>query len=190
LTGGLGTDVCRLRHIQTQFRHTTLEQFKLPIEHALSAAPGDENTSSLVHLPLIDRPMIKKQMASIAHKSVMAELTAVPKDLERFIAQASATTKKGKPGTIRRESMVTRLADYQGMKAKVGLYAEMLGMRQQEIARSLDTLQQTARTLLDTAAGAASEDEDDGDDAEGQQLVAAVKAQPIGATTVVLRDTI
>jgi hypothetical protein len=88
--------------------------------------------------------MIKKQMASIAHKSVMAELTAVPKDLERFIAQASATTKKGKPGTIRRDSMVTRLADDQGMKAKVGLYTEMRGMRQQEIARSLDTLQQTA----------------------------------------------
>jgi len=38
--------------------------------------------------------------------------------------------------------MVARLADDQGMKAKVGVYAEMLGMRQQEIARSLATLQQ------------------------------------------------
>jgi len=84
-------------------------------------------------------------MVSIAHTSVMAELTALQKDLERVTAQASATTRKGKPATIRRESMVARLADYQGMKAKVGLYAEMLGMRQQEIARSLDTLQQTAR---------------------------------------------
>ena len=124
---------------------------------ALPAAPGEENTSSLVHLPIIDRPTIKRQMASIAHKSVMAELTALRKGVERFIAQASATIKKGKPGTIRRESMVTRLADDQGMKAKVGLYAEMRGMRQQEITRSLDTFQQTARTLLDTAAGAASE---------------------------------
>ncbi len=85
-------------------------------------------------------------MVSIAHASVMAELTALQKDLERVTAQASATTRKGKPATIRRESMVARLADYQGMKAKVGLYAEMLGMRQQEIARSLDTLQQTAPT--------------------------------------------
>ena len=86
--------------------------------------------------------------------------------------------------------MVARLADDQGMTAKVGLDAEMRGMRQQEIARSLDTLQQTARTLLDTTAGTASEDEDGGDDAEGQQLVAVVKAQPIGAMTAVLRDTI
>jgi len=34
-----------------QFQHTTLEQFKPLIEHALSAAPGEENTRSLVHLP-------------------------------------------------------------------------------------------------------------------------------------------
>jgi len=45
--------------------------------------------------------------------------------------------------------------------AYIGLYAEMLGVRQQEIVHSLDTLQQTAHTLLDTAGGAASEDEDD-----------------------------
>ncbi len=144
------------------------------IEGALPAAPGEENTSSLVHLPIIDRPTLKKQMDSIAHKSFMAELTAPQKDLERVIAQASATTKKGKAGTIRRASMVARLADDQGMKATVGLYAEMMGMRQQEIARSLDALQQTARTLLDTAAGAASEDgdEDGADEGAGQQPAA------------------
>jgi len=149
---------------------------------ALPAAPGEENTSRLVHLPIIDRPTIKKQMASIAHKSVMAELTALRKDVERFIAQASATIKKGKPGTIRRARLVARLADDQGMKATVGLYAEMLGMRQQEIARSLDTLQQTARTLLDTAAGAASDD-DDGDTADaGQQPAGAATPEPVAAT--------
>jgi len=144
VTGVSGTDVYRLRHIQTQFRHATLKQHKLPIEHAL--------------------------------------LTALQKDLARFIAQASATTKKGKPGTIRRESMVARLADYQGMKATVGLYAEMLGMRQQEIARSLDTLQQTARTLLDTAAGAASDDDDGDTDDAGQQPTSAATPEPVGAT--------
>jgi len=144
VTGVSGTDVYRLLHIQTQFRHATLKQHKLPIEHAL--------------------------------------LTALQKDLERFIAQASATTKKGKPGTIRRESMVARLADYQGMKATVGLYAEMLGMRQQEIARSLDTLQQTARTLLDTAAGAASDDDDGDTDDAGQQPTSAAAPEPVGAT--------
>jgi len=81
--------------------------------------------------------------------------------------------------------MVTRLADYQGMKAKVGLYAEMLGMRQREIARGLDTLQQTARTLLDTAAS----DDDDGDtDDAGQQPTGAVTPEPVGATAAVPGD--
>ncbi len=164
-------------------RRAALTTLKRLIEEALPAAPGEENTSSLVHLPIIDRPTIKRQMASIAHKSFMAEVTALQKDLERFIAQAGATTKKGKPGTIRRESMVARLADYQGMKAKVGLYAEMLGMRQQEIARSLDTLQQTARTLLDTAAGAASEDEDDGGDDADKQPAGAATPDPVGAAS-------
>jgi hypothetical protein len=117
-----------------------------------------------------------------------ALLTALQKDLERVIAQASATTTTGKLGTIRRESMVARLADDQSMKATVGLYAEMLGMRQQEIARSLDTLQQTARTLLDTAAGAASEDDDDGDDTGGQQLSGAAAPEPVGATAAAPGD--
>jgi len=73
------------------------------IEGARPGSPGEDNTSRLVHLPIIDRPTIKKQMASIAPKSFLAELTALQKDLERFIAQASAATKKGKPGTIRRD---------------------------------------------------------------------------------------
>ncbi len=84
--------------------------------------------------------------------------------------------------------MAARLADDQGMKAKVGLYAEMLGMRQQEIARSLDALQQTARTLLDTAAGAASEDEDDGDDTGSQQPVGMPEPELVGATSTTSDD--
>jgi hypothetical protein len=143
-------------------RRAALARLKHLIEVALPAAPGEENASSLVHIPIIDRPTIKKQMARIAHKSFMAELTALQKDLERFIEQASTTTTKGKPGRIKRESMLARLADYQAMKAKVGLYSEMLGMRQQEILRGLDQLQTTARTLLETAAAALGAEEDAG----------------------------
>jgi len=74
------------------------------------------------------------------------------------------------------------------MKAKVGLYAEMLGMRQQEIARSLNTLQQTARTLLNTAAGAASDDDDGDTDDAGQQPTSAAAPEPVGATAAVPGD--
>jgi len=78
---------------------------------------------------------------------------------------------------------VARLADDQGMKATVGLYAEM-----QEITRSLDTLQQTARTLLDTAAGAASDDDDGNTDDAGQQPTGAATPEPVGATAAVPGD--
>jgi len=80
---------------------------------------------------------------------------------------------------------VARLADDQDTKALVGLYTEMLGMRQQEIACSLDTLQQTTHTLLDAATGAASEDEDN---AEGERAVGAPEL--VWAMSAVLGDNI
>jgi hypothetical protein len=126
---------------------------------ALPAAPGQENASSLVHLPILDRPAIKRQMAAIAHRSFMSELVALQKDLERFVQQAQAVTRSGKQGRIKSQSMVSRLADYQAMKARVALYGEMMEMRQQEILRGLEQLQTTARTLLETAAGALSADD-------------------------------
>src|SRR6202051_2201310 len=100
-------------------------------------------------------------MSAIAHRSFMAELTTLQKDLERFIEQAQSKTRKGKPGRIKQESMLARLADYQGMKAKVQMYSEVLGMRQQEIIGHLDQLQATARGLLEAAAEALSEEEDE-----------------------------
>ncbi len=84
--------------------------------------------------------------------------------------------------------MVAGPADDQGMKAKVPLYAEMLGVRQHEIRRSLDTLQQTA-TLLDTTAGAAGDESED-DDTTGQQATGVVEPELVGATAAAPGDNL
>lgn len=59
------------------------------------------------------------------------------------------TTKKGK---VKAESMIACLADYQAMKAKIQLYQETLGLRQEELLASLDRLSATAHSLMETAA--------------------------------------
>ncbi len=64
----------------------------------------------------------------------------------------------------------------------------MLGLRQQERARSLDTLQQTARALLDAAAGAANEDEDDDAGDESQQLADMAKPAMVEPTSATADD--
>jgi hypothetical protein len=150
-------DACALRpgggvYFVPYVRRDALVRLKDLIERALPAPSDGENTSSLATFAHIDRPGTKKQMSTIVHTSFMAELTALHKDLDRFVQQAKTSTKKGKPGRVQRTSMEDRLAQYQTMCAKVTLYSELLGMRQQEILRGLEELQATAHQLLEEAA--------------------------------------
>jgi hypothetical protein len=141
-----------------------LQTLKDLIELDLPAAPGETNSSTLAALPVIDRPKTKQQMSQLAHRSFMSELTTLQKDLQRFIdqAQKTTTTKKGKVkhGKVKAESMIARLADYQAMKNKIQLYHETLGVRQEELLASLDSLSATARGLMEAATDALAESED------------------------------
>src|SRR5579883_836923 len=103
-----------------------LQQLKDLIETKLPAAPGGVNSSHLSAFPVIDRPKTKKEMSQLSHRSFLAEVEALQKDLQRFVEQAQSKTKKGKPGRVKQQSIVARLADYQAVKAKVQLYNEVL----------------------------------------------------------------
>lgn len=139
-----------------------LQTLKDLIELELPAAPGETNGSTLAAIPVIDRPKTKQQMSQLAHRSFMADLLTLQKDLQRFIDQAQkvTTSKKGKVkhGKVKTESMIARLADYQAMKAKIQLYHDTLGLRQEELLASLDHLSTTARSLMETAAEAMAAD--------------------------------
>ena len=139
-----------------------LQTLKDLIELELPAAPGETNGSTLAAIPVIDRPKTKQQMSQLAHRSFMGDLITLQKDLQRFIDQAQkvTTSKKGKVkhGKVKTESMIARLADYQAMKAKIQLYHDTLGLRQEELLASLDQLSTTARSLMETAAEAMAAD--------------------------------
>ena len=144
-----------------------LQTLKDLIELEHPAAPGESNGSTLASIPVIDRPKTKQQMSQLAHRSFMGDLLTLQKDLQRFIDQAQkvTTSKKGKVkhGKVKTESMIARLADYQAMKAKIQLYHDTLGLRQEELLASLDQLSVTARSLMEAAAEAmAGELEADG----------------------------
>ncbi len=141
-----------------------LRRLKDLIEVTLPQTAGVQTSNSyVIHLPIIDRPQTKQQMGQITHRSFLAELVALQKDLEQFTVrlEKAATTekKRGNQGRVSQMSILTRLEQYQGLKAKVKLYSETLDLKKEEILMHLEQLQATARALLETAATALEEEE-------------------------------
>jgi hypothetical protein len=150
-------DACAMRrgggvYFVPYAQRPALQRLKYLLEVAL--CPGWETNSRLVHLPIVDQPATRAQLASIAHTSFLRELTALQKDLERFSAQAQTTTQRGTAGRIKPQSMRSRLAAYQGMQARIERYGTLLGIQQHALRRGLAQLEATARRLLQTAAPA------------------------------------
>jgi hypothetical protein len=140
----------------------------------------EENTSTLLHLPVVDTKTTKSQMAQIAHRSFMDEVTALQKHLHTFIERAEEAQEKGKQARISTESMLLRLEEYKAMKAKAQLYNQVLDMRQQEILTNLEGLQETARKLMDVA----TEAEDPLEEAHDQQAPLTSSDESIEEATV------
>lgn len=155
LRPGGGVSFVPYRHRDALQRLKALVEQALPAESCESGIPG-----TLVHIPVIDRPATRAHMARVVHQALLGEVGTMQKELERLIEQAQARTDKGQPGKVRQSTVLHRLADYRAMRAKVELYGEILGARQQEALQVLGQLQHTARTLLDTAAGSMADDDE------------------------------
>jgi hypothetical protein len=138
------------------YRHRDrLQRLKVLVEQALPAESCDSlSTGTLLHLPVIDRPATRAHMARVVHQALLGEVGVLQNDLERLVEQAQSRKDKGRPPTVRKATILHRLAEYRAMRDKLELYGEILGARQQEALHVLGQLQFTARTFLDTAAGA------------------------------------
>jgi len=170
-----------------------LQRLKDLIELSLPAAPGQQNTSSLSAFPMINTKQSRSHMAALAHKSFVAELVTLKKDLARFEEQIKKTSKVFKNGNVhhgkvKEETIVARLTQYKNMKTKIALYQEALGMRQDELLAELDSLTQTANSLRDTATDVLAEQMGDGqkelgltNDQTPQKEPAASSTEPIEA---------
>jgi hypothetical protein len=152
-----------------------LQQLKDLLEVQLPAAPGQQNTSSLVAIPVIDRPTTRRQLGTIAYKSLMADIVVLQKDLERFVEEAK-TPKRGKDGQPkvakdgqikygkpRASTIAARLVTYRQMRDRITLYTEKLGMQQENLLAALNGLQQTAQALIEASTDEMADDEDAGE---------------------------
>jgi hypothetical protein len=94
----------------------------------------------LLAIPVINSDSAKADVALAIHHGFLDELKALAADLDRF-AQAE-------PGSVRSETISNRLLQYQYVKEKVGMYATLLSMQQDDIVRGLEALTNKAKEIV------------------------------------------
>ena len=94
----------------------------------------------LLAIPVINNEGAKADVALAIHHGFLDEVKALASDLDRF-AQAE-------PGTVRSETISNRLLQYQYVKEKVGMYATLLSMQQDDIVKGLEALTNKAREIV------------------------------------------
>ena len=97
-------------------------------------------TPYLLAIPVTNSEVAKADIALAIHHGFLDELKALASDLDRF-AQAA-------PGSVRSETISNRLLQYQHVKEKVGMYATLLSMQQDDIVRGLEALKRKAREIV------------------------------------------
>jgi len=94
----------------------------------------------LLAIPVINNDVAKADVALAIHHGFLDELKALASDLDRF-AQAQ-------PGSVRSETISNRLLQYQHVKERVGMYATLLSMQQDDIVKGLEALTSKAREIV------------------------------------------
>lgn len=97
-------------------------------------------TPYLLAIPVTNSEVAKADVALAIHHGFLDELKALASDLDRF-AQAA-------PGSVRSETISNRLLQYQHVKEKVGMYATLLSMQQDDILRGLEALKRKASEIV------------------------------------------
>jgi hypothetical protein len=89
----------------------------------------------------------KTQMTQVLHAGMLDEIGGLRAELRRLIAEGT---------NVRQETVYTRLAEYQSVKAKAQVYADLLGLRLDKMRAEIDDLETQAYRLL-MSDGASSE---------------------------------
>lgn len=94
----------------------------------------------LLAIPVINSEVAKADVALAIHHGFLDELKALASDLDRFT--------EAEPGSVRSETISNRLLQYQFVKEKVGMYATLLSMQQDDIVRGLEALTNKAKEIV------------------------------------------
>jgi hypothetical protein len=115
-------------------------QIELAKELIASLPTTASDKPYLLAIPVINNDVAKADVALAIHHGFLDELKALASDLDRF-AQAE-------PGRVRSETISNRLLQYQFVKEKVGMYATLLSMQQDDIVRGLEALTNKAKEIV------------------------------------------
>lgn len=81
----------------------------------------------------------KRDMGRVFYASMRDEITAMQKDLDRFL-QAE--------GTVRQKTIVERMSAYRTLQGKVETYCDLLGIQRENLTEEINTLRAAARGIL------------------------------------------
>jgi hypothetical protein len=81
----------------------------------------------------------KAQMTQVLHAGMLDEVASLRADLRRLIAEGT---------NIREDTVISRLAAFQGVRAKAQVYADLLGLRLDRMRTEIGELETQARRLL------------------------------------------
>jgi hypothetical protein len=81
----------------------------------------------------------KAQMTQALHAGMLDEVAGLRADLRRLIAEGT---------NVLEDTVITRLAAFQGVRAKAQVYADLLGLRLDRVRAEIGELEMQARRLL------------------------------------------
>src|SRR6266540_473235 len=116
------------------------QQIELAKELIASLPTTADEQPYLFALPVTNTEIAKADVALAIHYGFLDELRTMASDLDRF-AQAE-------PGTVKPETIANRLLQYKYVKEKVGMYATLLSMQQDNIVKGLEALTSKAQTIV------------------------------------------
>jgi hypothetical protein len=116
------------------------QQIGLAKELIASLPTTADEQPYLFALPVTNTEIAKADVALAIHYGFLDELRTMASDLDRF-AQAE-------PGTVKPETIANRLLQYKYVKEKVGMYATLLSMQQDNIVKGLEALTSKAQTIV------------------------------------------
>lgn len=81
----------------------------------------------------------KSQMTQVIHAGMIDEIGSLRANLRRLIAEGT---------NVREDTVITRLAEFQSVRAKAQVYADLLGLRLDRMRAEIGELETQARRLL------------------------------------------
>jgi hypothetical protein len=109
------------------------------LRQMVAGLPHHGDTPFVCAFGVPDLHETKTQMTQALHASMLDEIASLRADLRRLIAEGT---------DVRENTVIARLAEFQGVRAKAQVYADLLGLRMDKMRAEIEELETHAHRLL------------------------------------------